>query len=163
MTDSTETLRVFAAQRFTSMPIPPWLSEAIRLSCDEQLDWAKALSRMLDTEQQGLTVEPMGAAGIEINFWRSPLYGVYVEIETPLALIEQVLIPDDADWLPFMSAHLTPLLAAISQMQIASEIERLTNGVIAFARHGEGDHIDRSTGRSRTDMRRDKRSAMGSN
>ena len=70
-------------------------------------------------------------------------------------MIEQVLIRDPADWLPFMSAHLTPLLAAVAQMDTAHQLGRLTNAVISRARHGDGDHIDRCSGRSRIDEERD--------
>ena len=70
-------------------------------------------------------------------------------------MIEQVLVPDPADWLRFMSAHLVPLVAAAAQMETAHQLERLTNAVIAWVRHGEGDHIDRYSGQSQIDKERD--------
>ncbi len=37
----------------------------------------------------------------------------------------------------------------------ADKIDRLGNALIAFARHGDGKHIDRDTGESRIDQRED--------
>ena len=153
MTD--ETIRLFEAGRFSSIAFPDWLERAARISSDEKLGWERAISRVLETEHQGFTIEPTGPIGLEISFWHSTEHGVYVEIETAIGLVEQVLVRDPNEWLPFMSAHLTPLLAAIAQAATAQQLERLTNSLIAFARHGAGEHIQRGTGQSRIDEKRD--------
>jgi hypothetical protein len=148
-------IRLYEHGRFSSIPVPDWLERAVDISSSEKLDWHHAVSRALGAEHQGLTVDSMGPIGLDISFWQSPRYGVYVEIDSGLDMIEQVLVRDPADWLPFMSAHLTPLLAAAAQMETAHQLERLTNAVISWARHGEGEHLGRSSGRSRIDEDRD--------
>jgi hypothetical protein len=150
-----ETIRQFLAGQFTTIPVPDWLERGERLRVEQRLDREEALSRVLEVEQQGFTIAPTGPIGLEINFWHSFEEGVYVEIESGLGLIEQVLVRDPNDWLPFMSAHLTPLLTAIAQAATAQQLERLTNAVIAFGRHGEGEHIQRGTGESQIDETRD--------
>ena len=70
-------------------------------------------------------------------------------------MIEQVLVRDPADWLPFMSAHLTPLLAAVAQADTASQLKRIANALISYGRHGRGDHVDRWTGLSCIDEMRE--------
>lgn len=150
-----ETVRVYEPGRFSSIPLPDWLSRAIAISSSERLDWHRAVSNAIGAEHQGLTVEPTGSAGIEIGFWYSLQHGVYVEIDTVLGNVEQVLIADHADWLPFMSAHLTPLLAAVSQAETARQLDRIASALISFGRHEHGEHIDRWTGRSRIDEKRE--------
>jgi hypothetical protein len=150
-----DTLRVYSRAGVISVSAPDWYHEANLLSEQEHLDWHKAIGRVLGAEHQSLTVEPVPPAYIEINFWRSPAWGSFVVIETPLEFIEHVLVPDPADWLLFMTTHLVPLQAAVGQMAIAAQLERLTNAVIAFGRHGSGEHIDRESGRSGIDARRD--------
>ena len=150
-----ETLRLYSRAGFISVPAPAWYHEANRLSEQEHLDWHRAVGRVLGAEHQALTDEPVPPAYLEINFWLSPAWGCFVVIETPLDLIEHVLVPDPADWLPFMSTYLVPLQAAIGQMAVAAQLDRLTNAVIAFGRHGSGEHIDRESGRSGIDARRD--------
>lgn len=150
-----ETILVYEAGRFTSIPLPDWFERAVAICSGERLDWHKAVSKAIGAEHQGFTVEPTGQAGIEIGFWYSMQNGVYVEIDTVLGNVEQVLIIDPADWLPFVSAHLTPLLAAVSQAETARQLERVANALISFGRHEHGEHIDRNTGRSRIDQKRE--------
>jgi hypothetical protein len=153
MTD--ETIRLYENGRFTNIPVPDWLERAVAISSNEKLDWQNSVSRALGADHQGLTIDQTGPVGLDISFWHSRPHGVYVEIDSGLEMIEQVLVRDPADWLPFMSAHLTPLLAAAAQAEAAHQIGRLTNAVIAWARHGEGSHVDRCTGRSGIDEERD--------
>ena len=153
MTD--ETIRLYENGRFTNIPVPDWLERAVAISSNERLDWQNSVSRALGVDHQGLTIDQTGPVSLDISFWHSRPHGVYVEIDSGLEMIEQVLVRDPADWLPFMSAHLTPLLAAAAQAEAAHQIGRLTNAVIAWARHGEGAHVDRCTGRSGIDEDRD--------
>jgi hypothetical protein len=151
-----ETICQFRDGRFTNIPAPAWLDAAARIAHEECVGWEQAIGRMLDAEHEGLTVEPTGPIGLEISFWRSRR-GTYVEIETASGYVEQVLIPETVDWLPFVSAHLTPLLTAVAQAQTAAELARLTEAVISFARHGQGPHVGRYSGRSQIDEERDER------
>ena len=150
-----ESVLVYESGRFTSIPLPDWLDRAVAISSGENIDWHKAVSKAIGAEHQGFTVEPTGSAGIEIGFWYSLQNGIYVEIDTVLGNVEQVLIVDPADWLPFMSAHLTPLFAAVSQAETARQLDRIANALISFGRHEHGDHINRHTGRSRIDEKRE--------
>jgi hypothetical protein len=89
---------------------------------------------VLGAEHMSLMDEPLAPTWLEIRCWFSATQGNLVMIETPLALVEQVLILDPSDWLPFLSAHLTPLLTAVAQTETAHQVERLTNAVISWAR-----------------------------
>jgi hypothetical protein len=150
-----DVIRLYENGRFSSIPVPDWLDQAVDISGSEELDWHHSVSRALGADHQGLTVDATGPIGLDISFWHSLRHGVYVEIDSGLDMIEQVLIRDPADWLPFMSAHLTPLLAAVAQMETARQLEHLTNAVISRTRHGDGDHVERCSGRSRIDEERD--------
>jgi hypothetical protein len=147
-------MRVFSREGFGSAPRPDWYREAVRLSV-EGLPWHNALSQALGAEHKGLTPSPIGDMGYEISFWQSADHGTYAEIDSECGPCEEVLIPDATDWLPFMATYLVPVVSAAAQMEAAHQLQRLTNAVISWARHGEGDHIDRYSGQSRIDKDRD--------
>jgi hypothetical protein len=149
-----DTLRLYDHGQLHSMPVPDWYRQAERLS-EEGLDWHKAFDRVLGAEHMSLMDEPLAPTWLEIRCWFSATHGIFVMIETPLALVEQVLIPDPGDWLPFLTAHLVPLMGAIGQASLIGKLDRLGNALIAFARHGGGEHVDRESGTSRIDLRRD--------
>ena len=104
-----DVIRLYEHGRFSNIPVPDWFERAVDISSGEKLGWHHSVSRALGAEHQGLTVDPAGPIGLDISFWHSLRHGVYVEIDSGLDMIEQVLVRDPADWLPFMSAHLTPL------------------------------------------------------
>ena len=151
---SDETIRVYTSGNFTSEPVPGWYREAMRL-CEGGGDWHKALSRVLDVESNCFPAATLEQAAAEVIFWRSRHHGAYVEISNVLGLIEEVSIPDDADWLPFVSTYLVPVASAIVQADMAYLLERVGNTLVAWGRHGQGDHINRTTGHSHIDERRD--------
>ena len=70
-------------------------------------------------------------------------------------LIEEVSVPHDADWLPFLSTYLVPVASAMLQADTAYLLQRIGNTLIAWGRHGQGEHIDRFSGESHIDERRD--------
>jgi hypothetical protein len=82
--------------------------------------------------------------------------GYFVLIETPLALIEQVVILNSEDWLPFLSQFLAPIMTTSSNRNLFALHEKLANAFIAWARHGAGSHINRETGHSRIDLDNDR-------
>ena len=98
----------------------------------------------------------MDGAWLEILFWPSPHVGIFVLIETPLGFIEQVLVAKRSDWLPFLTSHLTPLIAASTQSAAVELQRKIANAMIAYARHGEGCHVDRETGLGRIDLDKDR-------
>lgn len=149
---SYDTLRVYEDGRFRDAPLPDWYREANRLCEQQQLDWDRAVERVLDCEVMMLTSEATMGCLITVHAWPSALHGFLVRFETPVFLVEEVLIPNPTDWLPFMTTHITPLIAAAAQGAAAEGQERLANAFIAWARHGKGSHIDRETGESRIDL-----------
>lgn len=152
----SETMRVYDAGRFHDVALPDWYREVNRLSETERLGYDRALDRVLDCEHFILTEPRMLGGGMEILFWPSETHGVFVTIETPLALIEHILIPKPADWLPFLSTYLAPLISASNQCAMIAVSEKLANAFIAWARHGDGDHVNRESGESRIDLARDR-------
>mgnify|MGYP003598710030 CR=1 FL=1 len=149
-------MRVYDAGRFTDTELPDWYHDAGRLSQTERLDWHHALERVLGCEYTLLTEEGMIAAGLEIRVWPSEAQGILVVIETPIALVEQVVVANPADWLAFLATYLAPLMATSAQSSILHMQDRIANALIAWARHGKGTHVDRETGLSRIDLDNDR-------
>ena len=145
-------IRVYDAGRFHDVDLPDWYHEANRLSETEHVDWHRAFERALDCEYTLLTEEGQLGAGLEIRYWPSETNGILVLIETPLAIVEQVVILNPTDWLPFLTKYLAPLMASSAQFASATMLARIGNALIARARHGDGSHIDRETGESRIDL-----------
>ncbi|SNT27779.1 hypothetical protein [Antarctobacter heliothermus] len=98
----------------------------------------------------------MLGGALEIRFWPSEIHGIFVLIETPLAFAEQVVVPNPADWLPFLSHHLAPIIAVSNQSSLIALHGKIGNALIALARHGEGSHVDPETGESRIDLDNDR-------
>ena len=145
-------IRVYDAGRFHDVDLPDWYHEANRLSETEHVDWHRAFERVLDCEYTLLTEEGQLSAGLEIRYWPSETNGILVLIETPLTIVEQVVILNSTDWLPFLTEYLAPLMASSAQFASATMLARIGNALIARARHGDGSHMDRETGESRIDL-----------
>lgn len=152
---SFDTLRVYEAGRFYDLDLPDWYEEACRISETERVDWYRAFERVLECEYSLLTEAGLCSAGLEIRFWLSATNGMFVIIETPLALVEQILVIQPKDWLPFLSTYLAPLMGASAQYAMLEVQGKIANALIAKARHGEGSHINRETGQSQIDIKRD--------
>ncbi|MFT4962294.1 MAG: hypothetical protein ACI92Z_003391 [Paracoccaceae bacterium] len=147
-------ISMYTCTSFTTIPAPEWLIEAGRL-CRPGGNLQDTISVVLESEQQSLNPVPIGGNEYDFSFWRLETQGIYVEINSAFGPYERILVPEDADWLPFMQMYLTPLLAAVSQMETASQLQRLTNAAIAFMRYGEGNHLERHRGLSRIDLDND--------
>jgi hypothetical protein len=78
-----------------------------------------------------------------------------VQLSDGEAMFAEVWVPDPADWLPFSTTYIEPFMLTRATLHQSDKIDRLTTALIAFARHGEGRHIDRLTGESRIDQRED--------
>ena len=156
-----EKLRVYEGGRFFDVDLPDWYLEAERLSQNECMDCHRAFEQVLDCEYRPLTEEGMVSSGLEIRAWPSDRCGVFVVIETPLVLVEQILVPQPADWLAFLSTYLAPLMTASSQSAQVAVQSKMADAFISWARHGDGSHIDRETGLSRIDMENDRRRRLG--
>jgi len=149
-------MRIYDSGRICNTELPDWYDEACRVSEQDRVDWHRALDRVLDCEHSLLTEEGLISAGLEIRFWPSDRHGIFVVLETPLALVEQVVILNPADWLPFLSSYLAPLMAASAQSALVEEQSKIANVLISWARHGDGNHVDRETGMSRIDLNNDR-------
>lgn len=152
---SFDRMRLYDAGHFHDTELPDWYHAAVRISETERVDWHRALERVLNCEHTLLTEDGLLGGALEIRFWPSEIHGIFVLIETPLAFVEQIVVLNPADWLPFLSRYLAPLIAASNQSAMIALHGKIGNAFIAWARHGEGDHIDRETGQSRIDLNRD--------
>ena len=152
---SFDRMRFYDGRRFHDTELPGWYREVERLSDAERVDFHRALERVLDCDFTLLTEDSVMDGAIEIRFWPSEIHGIFVLIETPLAFVEQVVVPNPADWLPFLSRYLAPLIAATNQSAMVALHGRIGNAFVAWARHGKGSHIGRETGESRIDLKRD--------
>ena len=146
----------YDAGRFLDVDLPDGYREAERLSEEGHLDWHRALDRVLECDHTRLTEEGAPGGWIEIRFWPSSTQGFFVLFETPLGLVEQVVILNPTDWLPFLTRHVTPLIVAAAQSAMVELQGKIANALIACARHGEGNHVDRETGLSRIDLDNDR-------
>jgi hypothetical protein len=153
---SFDRMRLYDAGRFHDTELPDWYHAAVRISETERVDWHRALERVLDCEYTLLTEECLPGGALEIRFWPSEIHGIFVLIETPLAFVEQIVVPNPADWLPLLSRHLAPLIAVSNQSAMIGLHGKIGNAFIAWARHGEGSHVDRETGLSRIDLDNDR-------
>lgn len=153
---SFDRMRLYDAGRFHDTKLPDWYHAAVRLGETERVDWHRALERVLDCEYTLLTEEGLISAGLEIRFWPSEMQGIFVLIETPLAVVEQIVILNPTDWLTFLSRYLAPLIAASNQSAMIALYGKIGNAFIAWARHGKGSHVDRETGLSRIDLDNDR-------
>lgn len=149
-------MRVYDTGHFHDVELPDWYREAGRLSETKRLARHMAFDRALGCEHTLLTGEGAQSGWIEARFWPSPTHGILVLVETPLGLVEQVVILNSTDWLPFLTQHLTPLIAVAAQSAVLDQQFRMTNAFISWARHGEGSHTDRETGLSRIDLDNDR-------
>ena len=151
-----DTLRVYDAGLLYDVGLPDWYHEADRLSNEEGLSGHQAFTRVLGCGGVPLTDDGCEGGWIEVRFWPSARVGMFVLIETPLAFVEQIVVPNPADWLPFLSRYLAPLLVASNQSALIALHGKIGNAFIAWARHGKGSHVDRETGLSRIDLDNDR-------
>ena len=152
MTD--ETMMVYRAGTFTMEASPPWMCD-IRAAAETLGDWDKAAYQVLGERVSHIVVGDGGWDEADFSARRTPGGGYHVEMMAGDSLHAEVWLPDPADWLPFNAVYVEPFLLARATIRQNDRIDRLANAVIAFARHGDGRHIDRLTGESRIDQRED--------
>lgn len=152
--DQDSTITMFHAGRFSTEAAPPWL-RAIREGRSKGMDWNKAIFAILGCTTAHVTIGhdafPLG----EMRAYQTPSGGQYVELGEGESCVAEIWVAEPTDWLPFNSAYIEPFLLTRATLYQADRTERLGNALIAFARHGEGRHIDRLTGESRIDERED--------
>ena len=132
MTDSPfNTLRVYICGGFQDGPLPDWYREAERIANKENLDWEDAISRALGVDSSPMTHDAEDG-WLAVRFWQGPGAGFLVNIQNPIGTIEMIWIPEAADWMRFVSAHIAPLISADAQATIADTLWVLKNAAIAL-------------------------------
>jgi hypothetical protein len=150
----TYTITVYRAGRFTTEAAPSWMA-AVHAVEQETENWETALDHVLGKCVSRAAVEGVAWPVAEVVARRTPDGGYFVDMMAEEFSHAEVWIPDTADWLPFQAGYVEPFLMARATIQHNHVLDRLANAVIAFARHGEGRHIDRLTGLSGIDERED--------
>jgi hypothetical protein len=157
-----DTLRVYEAGRLYDVDLPDWYHEANRLWQKEGDSWHHSFTRALGCYSVPLTDDSSIEGGwLEVRFWPNSTVGTFVLIETDAGLVEQVLVPNRIDWLPFFSQHIAPLITAAAQSALAVSQRNMSRAFVSWARHGEGSHVDRETGQSRIAEARQARAKVG--
>ena len=151
-----ETITVFRAGAFTTEPAPDWLQRINALAERDVMDWDIAARKVLGDAGAVTEIQDYGGVAVQVNEWATPGDGRYVEFSDVCRAIAEVWIPDPADWIPFHIGHIAPFLRAYAEMAIAGQLDRIGNCLIAFARHGEGQHVNRDCGRSQIDLNHDR-------
>lgn len=152
--DQDNTITMFHAGRLSTEAAPPWLI-AIRERRSKAMDWNKAARAVLGYTTAHVTIGhdafPIG----EMRAYPTPDGGRYVELGEGEGTFAEIWVAEATDWLPFNSAYIEPFLLTRATLYQADRTERLGNALIAYARHGEGRHVDRDTGESHIDHRED--------
>ncbi len=152
-----DTLRVYEAGRLYDVDLPDWYHEANRLWQEEGNNWHHSFTRALGCYSVPLTDDSSIEGGwLEVRFWPSSTAGTFVLIETEAGLVEQVLVPNRTDWLPFFTQHIAPLITAAAQSALAVSQRNMSRAFVSWARYGVGSHVDRETGLSRIDPDNDR-------
>ncbi|PWS34380.1 hypothetical protein DFH01_25525 [Falsiroseomonas bella] len=151
---TTKRITVFRAGVFSTEPHPPWM-EAVHAAEVEREDYDAALDLVLGQRTSHTAVNGVAWPAAEVITRRTPDGGYFVDMMAEEYSHAEVWIPDPADWLPFHVGYVEPFLMTHATIRRNDCLDRLTNALIAFARHGEGRHIDRLTGESRIDERED--------
>jgi hypothetical protein len=154
-----QTISVFRAGTFSIDPAPAWLLE-VYARTDVLNDWYKAVYAVLGAAVSSATIEDRGWTDGKFKAWRTPGDGYYVELSGEEESHAEVWLPDAADWLPFTTGFVEPFLQTRAAIRQIEAIDRLANAVIAYARHGDGRHIERDTGKSRIDEDADRRAEL---
>ena len=149
-----EQIVTWRAGQFANEPHPPWL-QAIREAADTAGDWDAAIAKVLGRDHHRLVIGNSHWPTGELRVHYPPDGGRYVELLEGEHTFAEVWIPDPADWLAFNAAYIEPYLLTRATLHNAERVERLANAIIAFARHGEGRHVERETGESLIDRRED--------
>lgn len=150
-----ETITVFRSGAFTTEPAPEWFQQVEALA-DQTGDWDRAARQVLRIKYPIADIHDHLSVAVEVEAWHTPGGGRYVEFSDVCQVLAEAWIPDPADWIPFYTGHIAPFLRAHAEMATAGQLDRIGNCLIAFARYGEGPHVNRECGRSQRDLDRDR-------
>jgi hypothetical protein len=151
---TAQRITVFRAGAFSTEPCPAWM-DAVHATGAELEDYDAALDRVLGKRISHTAVNGIAWPEAEVITRRTREGGYFVDMMAGEYSHAEVWIPDPADWLPFHVGYVGPFLMMHATIRRNDCLDRLTNALIAFARHGEGRHINRLTGESQIDQRDD--------
>ncbi|PWS34381.1 hypothetical protein DFH01_25530 [Falsiroseomonas bella] len=144
-------ITVYRAGSFAEEPDPPWRIAARDYAQPSDLNWAEAISAELDCEGNRIALHAGSIREASVLWWTLPDGGHYAEFECLYQPVAAVLVPDQRDWLSFYIAFVLPFLQGHAAVALAHRQQRVGDVLIARARHGEGDHVDPTTGTSEFD------------
>jgi hypothetical protein len=150
---SDNIILVYRAGAFAETPEPAWRMKAREFAHPSDVGWADAISAVLDIEGNRLALRHGTIREASVIWWPLPDGARYAEFECVYQLVAAVLIPQYRDWLGFYVGFVLPFLHGHASIELTHHHERIGNVLIAQARHGEGDHVDRATGASEFDTR----------
>ncbi len=117
-----------------------WVLRAQTVCNGGQIPWHAALTKVLNVLPH---IDRIGAddpGGIQILTWVMPDGGGhYVEVCTPHHILEGVWVPRQAEWLPFRTMHVLPVLQTHAAVATAKALERLAQHVCAALTHEASD------------------------
>lgn len=157
---SHETILTYRAGEFVEEPRPAWLREIYR-SASGSRDWNACVRVVLSVVTAQVIIGDEYWPHGELRAYRTPEGGQYVEMSAGDGVFAEVWVPHPADWLTFNARYVEPFLRTRAALYQADGINRLGNALIAFARHGEGKHVDRDTGESSIDHHADRLRSKG--
>ena len=91
---------------------------------------------------------PDGAVSWSVEIAYSQKFGHFAEFMDVNAMIYCVLVPDEADWPDFFVRYIKPHIELAYQEDIRDHAERTAETLSSYVRLGQGDHIDKHTGKS---------------
>lgn len=154
--ETQDRIVTWRAGRFANELRPHWLL-AVQGAADAAGDWDAALTKVLGRDHLRLVIGSSHWPTGELRVHYPPGGGRYVELLEGEHTFAEVWVPDPADWLAFNAAYIEPYLLTRATLHNTERVDRLANAIIAFARHGEGHHVDRETGESLIDRREEER------
>jgi hypothetical protein len=150
---SDNTILVYRAGAFAEIHEPSWRMNGRDFAHPSDVGWADAISAALDIEGNRLALRHGAIREASVIWWQLPDVARYAEFVCSYQAVAAVLIPHYPDWLGFYMAFVLPFLHGHASIELTHHHERIANVLIAKARHGEGDHVDRATGASEFDTR----------
>lgn len=150
--ETQERIVTWRAGRFANELRPAWM-EAIHAATDAAGDWDAAITKILGRDHLRLVIGNSHWPTGELRVHYPPDGGRFIELLEGEHTFAEVWVPDPADWLAFNAAYIEPYLLTRATLHNTERVDRLADAIIAFARHGEGRHVDQETGESLVDRR----------
>ena len=138
-----DTLTTYLHGEIIETQKPEWIMRAQTDCNGGEIPWHAALTTVLNflPRIDGIGVDDLDR--IEILTWGIPESGGhYVEFCAPHHILEAVWIPERADWLPFRTKYILPVLQAHAAIATANTLERLAQHVWPAPAQRSSDRVD---------------------